>query len=234
MTTRKFEFTDPIEVTLTNVNTRKEIHGEQHVQAVDLSMKGDFPNSFLGMLHPTLCASLYYNAAADAGQAGLEGLDESLPNLRYPKLNGQKFSWGGKDKIRGYRLIIDYGLGGPSDIDLDLCDVSGIAFETKEGGTTPMTWKVQNAGEHLDVDLCGKLALMGGEKITIRLIAPTVYQATSGDDDDGDDGDDDNTNPLGLDLDPEEQPENPLPLNADGSANPQTPEEALAASHAAK
>lgn len=38
---------------LQNVNTRKELHGEEHVQAVDLSFKADFPNTILNEHHMT-------------------------------------------------------------------------------------------------------------------------------------------------------------------------------------
>lgn len=53
MTAPKFEFLTPIAVQMLNVNTRKELHGEEHVQAVDLSFKADFPNTILNDIFAT-------------------------------------------------------------------------------------------------------------------------------------------------------------------------------------
>jgi len=174
--TPKFEFLNPIAVQMLNVNPRKELHGEEHVQAVDLSFKADFPNTILGELFSSgLRESLYYNASADSGQVDLEGVDSTLPNLRFSKLNGQRFSWGGKDKLVGYVLTLEFGLGDKtSNIELELCKVSGRAFETSEGGTVTVYWKVQNASDRLDMDTCGKLVLLGGEEVTMSLRAPVV------------------------------------------------------------
>jgi hypothetical protein len=174
----KFEFLSPLVATLINVNTRKELHGDEHVQAVDMSFKADFPNSILNsLISAGLCEALYWNAAAEAGQEELDGVDPILPNLRFPKLNGQRYVWGGKDKLQGYVITIEFGLGDAiSNIELELCKVSGRVFETKEGGTVTLYWRVQNASDRLDMETCGKLVLLGGEQVTMKLRAPTAEQ----------------------------------------------------------
>ena len=109
MQTSKFEFPSLIAVQLLNVNTRKELHGEEHVQAVDLSFKADFPNTILNDAFALgLRESMYHNPAAEAGQTEIDGIDSTLPVLRFPKLNGQCFSWGGKDKLgaQSYRICL--------------------------------------------------------------------------------------------------------------------------------
>lgn len=173
----KFEFLSPIVVMLMNVNTRKELHGDEHVQAVDLSFKADFPNTILDqVLAAGLCESLYYNRSAESGQENLEGIDAIQPNLRFPKLNGQRFTWGGKDKLVGYTITLEFGLGDAvSNIELELCKVSARVFEAKEGGTVVLFWKVQNASDRLDMETCGKLVLLGGEEVTMSLRAPVVH-----------------------------------------------------------
>ena len=40
----KFEFPAFITATLANVNPRKEMHGDEHRQAIDLSLRTDLPN----------------------------------------------------------------------------------------------------------------------------------------------------------------------------------------------
>lgn len=173
----KFEFVNAITVQLLNVNARKELHGEEHVQAVDLSFRADFPNSILDEIFaPGLCKAFYFNAAGDAGQERIEGLPETLPNLRFSKLKAGQ-SWGGKDKLMGYVLRIEFGLGDAlSNIELELCKVYGRAFEMKEGGTTTVYWKVSNATERLDTETCGKLVLLSGGEVTMSLKAPAVQQ----------------------------------------------------------
>jgi hypothetical protein len=215
-----FEFPTPIWVQLLNVNTSKELHGEEHVQAVDLSFKCDFANTVLNTLFaPGLREALYHNPAAEQGQETIDGVESTLPVLRFPKFNGQRFTWGGKDKLVGYTLRIEFGLGDfVSNIELELCKVSGRVVEIKEGGTVTVLWKVQNASDRLDADTCGKLVLLGGEEVTMSLRAPTVQQ-----DDEKEELENPflNSDPAPLDRDPDDI--------GDGPLFPETPEEALAA-----
>lgn len=215
MQTSKFEFPSLIAVQLLNVNTRKELHGEEHVQAVDLSFKADFPNTILDdIFAPGLRDAMYFNAAADSGQVDLEGVDSTLPNLRFSKLNGQRFTWGGKDKLVGYTLRLEFGLGDDeSNIELELCKVSG---------RVSVFWKVQNASERLDMETCGKLVLLGGEEVTMSLTAPIIHQ-----EDERDEPENPflNQDPAPLDRDPDDIGSGPL--------FPETPEDALASSLAA-
>ena len=220
MSAPKFEFLSPIAVQLLNVNTRKELHGDEHVQAVDLSFKADFPNTILNDLFADgLRESAYHNASAEAGQEDLDGIDSTLPNLRFPKLNGQRFTWGRKDKLVGYVLTLEFGLGDSiSNIELELCKVSGRVYELKEGGTVSVFWKVQNASDRLDMETCGKLVLLGGEEVTMSLRAPAVQFVEK-------DAEPENPflndNPEPLEHDPDDIGNGPL--------FPETPEEALAA-----
>lgn len=220
----KFEFLNPLVATLTSIVTRKEFHGDEHVQAVYMSFKADFPNSILDSHIATgLCSALYWNSAAEAGQEELEGVAPILPNLRFPKLNGMRYTWAGKDKLHGYVTTIKFGLGDAiSNIELELCSVSGRVFETKEGGTCTLYWRVQNASDRLDMETCGKLVLLGGGQVTITLRAPTPADV------------EDltrpmenpffNADPVPLDGDPDDIRSEPL--------FPQTPEDALIASAA--
>lgn len=220
MSAPKFEFLSPIVVQLLNVNSRKELHGDEHVQAVDLSFKADFSNTILNDLFADgLRESMYHNASAEASQEDLDGIDSTLPNLRFPKLNGQRFTWGRKDKLVGYVLTLEFGLGDSiSNIELELCKVSGRVYELKEGGTVSVFWKVQNASDRLDIETCGKLVLLGGEEVTMSLRAPAVQFVEKD-----------------VELENPFLNDNPEPLERDpddignGPLFPETPEEALAA-----
>lgn len=211
-----FQFPTTREVHLSHVNIRREFHGDEHVPAIDLSLRLEGSNELLDMLDPWLRTALYYNAAATGGQEALPEVLAVLPNLRIPKLNGQKFTFAKGERHKGYAFCLDYGLGdGRSNVDLDDCTVTNWRFEVKEGGTVVLEWVVQYAGERLTSEARGLLTGLTDEPIFIQLIPPATPQITSGKakpkavpagDDDGEDL-----------FDPE------------GDDEEQTPEKALAA-----
>lgn len=174
----EFAFRTPTDVTLSHVNFRKELHGDDHRQAVDLNMSVDVPNSLLDIIVPGLREALYTNNDADNGQVEIADLPETLPNLRFPRLNGGKFSLDDKKaKLAGYELEVEYGLNDErSKMLFDCCKVVKRSIETKEGGTVHLSWQVQYSGDRLDQETCGKLALLEQDLIAIRLIPPAVEQ----------------------------------------------------------
>lgn len=180
MTTQKseFAFRTPTDVTLTHVNFRKELHGDDHRQAVDLNMSVDVPNSTLDIIVPGLREALYTNHDAANGQVEIADLPETLPNLRFPRLNGGKFALDDKKaKLAGYELEVEYGLNDErSKMVFDCVKVVKRVIETKEGGTVHLSWQCQYMGDRLDQETCGKLALLEQDLIAIRLIPPAVEQ----------------------------------------------------------
>jgi hypothetical protein len=217
-----FELKEVTEVLLSNINIRRELHGDEHVIAVDLSMTKEGGNELLNLIDPAIRTALYHNAAADKGQEALPEVLAVLPNLRLPKLSNQKFTWGGKDKYKGYRLILDYGLGpDQSNVDLDECTVGGFRFETKEGGTVVLSWLVQYAGELLTEEVRGRLTGLTQEKIHVQILAPAVLQLVKGGKSKAPAGDGDGDDLLGGEGD------------EDPDADEDTPEKAMERAHAA-
>lgn len=199
----EFAFRSVTDVTLTRVNFRKEFHGEEHVQAVDLDMSVNVPNTLLDIIVPGLREALYWNADSSAGQAEIEGVPPTTPNLKFPRLNGGKFGLDDKkNKLAGYALGIEYGLGDfTSNMLFDCCKVVKRAIETKEGGTVLLSWQVQYAGDRLDQETCGKLALLEQDLIAITLIPPVVSQQPDSEEDD-----EDMDNPFPFDGEEEGEP----------------------------
>ncbi len=176
-----FEFPEVTEFKLAHINIRRELHGPDKVNAMDLRLRKDAGNDILDKLDRQLRQALYYNAAATEGQADLPDVLAVLPNLRVPKLNGMKFNWAKGERHKGYRLVVDYGLGDEdSNVDLDGCTVTGWVIETKEGGTVVLEYTVQYAGEKLTDDVRGKLTGLTDEAIHIQLFAPEVAQISRG------------------------------------------------------
>lgn len=183
-----FEFREPTDVTLTHVSFHKENHGPDLVQACDLNMAVDIPNTLLDQIAPGLRQALYWNAAAEQGQEQLEGVDDILPNLRFPRLNGGKFALDDKkNKLAGFDLDVEYGLDDErSHMAFDCCKVVKRVIETKEGGTVRLSWQVQYTGDRLDRETIGKLAQLEQDLITIRLIPPAVQIVESSADEEED------------------------------------------------
>jgi hypothetical protein len=176
-----FQLESVTEVKLLHVNHRKEFHGEEKVQAVDLNFEWETSNEKLDLLDPALRTALYWNAAADQGQEALPEVLAILPNLRVAHLNGGKFKYRGSDKFKGYDFALDYGLGDEdSNVEFADCAVGKFEIETKEGGTVTLRWQVSYAGERLTGPVMSKLIDHEQEKAFITLKAPATLALVKG------------------------------------------------------
>lgn len=210
---KPFELTSVTELTLTHVNLRKEFHGEEKVQAIDLSFSIEGGNDLLDLVDPALREMHYFNRAEVVGQEVLPDTIRILPDLRAPKLNGQKFKYGGNDKYKGYGFEQDFGLGAEAGSNLFFTNAAAgkFAYETKEGGTVKLDFQVSYSGESLTDEAMTRLVRAEGEKVFIKLLAPSVLTLVKGgkapkaaDPDDNDDqqdligdGDEDDDAPAG-------------------------------------
>ena len=83
------------------------------------------------------------------------------------------FNYGKGIKLRGYRLIWDWGT---NEHHVDFSDVvlANLKYEITEGGSVTVAGTIQDNGEELqDNDLFGELSGLAAEgEITISLIAP--------------------------------------------------------------
>jgi hypothetical protein len=166
----KFEIEDFAAVKLNSANFRSQLHGEEHVPAVDLGFTMDAPNTILSYFDGWLLTALYYCSAASNGQKVIDGVDQVLPNLRFPKL-GLPIKW--EDTGKGFYLEVDYGLGpDESNIELDLCTVGEFRLTPKEGGTVEVKFRVQVSGSPLTEKVCGKLASLIQQEVKIKLLPP--------------------------------------------------------------
>lgn len=167
-----FELPNFTTTKLANMNPRIEKHGAESVPAVDLSFSINASNDILEQFHPDLLLALYGEAeAGEVEQEELEGVEpvSVFTVLRFPKVNPLKWD----AKHAGYKLAIDYGLGGESCLEIDGCEVGKFVLDCKEGGTVEVRFQVQcNSG--LTEKIMGKLSLMIGQEVQITLTAPEV------------------------------------------------------------
>jgi len=179
-----FELQAVTQVKFTNSKPRSEFHGEEHVRAIDISMTISGENTLLDLIEKGLREHHYCNKALQAGQEPLPDVIIPLPNLRFPKLPARTTYGSKKDRARGYRFTLDYGLGAEagSNVDLTDCVLANVWYELMEGGTSKIGFTVQYNGDELNDDaLYGRLAGLAtmGEG-HVQLIAPPVLQLVKG------------------------------------------------------
>ncbi len=194
-----FELPTVTKVAFTNANVRRELHGEEHVRAVDISMTITGENTLLDLIEPGLREHHFCNRALTAGQEVLPEVVIPLPNLRFASLP-EKLPYAKGQKWRGYRFILDFGLGGDSNLDFTDCVITGMWYELREGGSVTLGWTVQYNGEELTDDATygriaglatvgeGHVQLLAPPKLTLvkgkgyRSGRPDTPQAAEGDD----------------------------------------------------
>ena len=107
-----FQLDKPTLVLCTNANPRRELHGDEHVRAIDLTFCLSGENIILDLIAPGLRAHHFHNAAFDARQEPLPlGAELPLPDVRFPKLP-MAYPWGTKqtapaDFVAAWRHIHD-------------------------------------------------------------------------------------------------------------------------------
>lgn len=165
------------EVTCTNSNPRRELHGPNPTRAIDISVKFQKPNEFLDEIEPGLRDHHYHNAAVEkSGQTpALAPELMPAPDLRFPKLNRRHQYGASGERVKGYTFVVDYGLGDDrSNITLQDCAVPPIHYTTSPDGMTEYEATIQYNGEELEDDATyGRLSGLATKgKIHVRLLPP--------------------------------------------------------------
>lgn len=169
-----FELAETRQVTITNANPRRELHGDDKVRAIDISWKLVGENTLLDLIEPGLREHHYFNKALKDGQETVPGLVIPLPNLKFPNLpQSYVYALPGK-KLRGYRFIWDWGTE-DSHVDFTDAVLTGLHYDIAEGGSCTIYGTVQYNGEELqDNDVYGELSGLASEgEIYIKLLAPS-------------------------------------------------------------
>lgn len=166
-----FSLAKPTYITLSNLNTRVEKHGDDSVSAIDLSINYDAQNTILDDFQPGLLDAFY--KAAESGddiQATMDGFEISAkPLLRFNNLGPQKLG----TELVGHRFAIEYGIDDEVGIVLPAVNVGKFSLELKEGGTVSMKFRVQ-ANSGLTEQIIGKLAMLISQEVRVTLTPPDV------------------------------------------------------------
>lgn len=167
----QFSITEPIRVTLSSVNIRSELHGADHVPAVDLKVSFVAANTMLDELYLGPLRQMFYEAATaeNEQQPELDGVAPATdtPVLRCLELEPIKL----KHEWVGYTATLERGARGPdSDIIIGACAVGQMVVDMLQGGSCKFTFRIQAAG--LTDTQLGPLATMIGLETGLTLVAP--------------------------------------------------------------
>lgn len=169
-----FSLPKPTFITLSNLNTRVEKHGDESVSAIDLTINYDAPNAVLDQFQPGMLDAFYKEAeAGDDSQATMDGFEISTkPLLRFNRLGPQKLDF----EMVGHRFAIEYGIDEDIGIVLPAVNVGKFSLELKDGGTVSMKFRVQ-ANSGLTEQIIGKLAMLISQEVRVTLTPPEVKPA---------------------------------------------------------
>jgi len=159
--------------TLAHINVRTERHGEDPAGAADLKIQFTDGNGVLSEFHPRLRHALY-KADEDDVQGNVEGVQEE-PTVRVFGDLIEKIRL--KHELIGAAVVIGFGLGGSSDIQLDPADVDGFSVELMEGGSVVTTFRVKC---HPSGEQVKKLYEVLGKEITISVTPAVEKQGALG------------------------------------------------------
>lgn len=141
-----------LKATVTNINPRAELHGEDTFLACDVSLTLHTSNQIMDELAPGLKAAFYQGEPRQNSdpQSGLDLVDDYLPHLRFPCI--KRFGW--TFDGTGYEVVI-HGEPGVADIVLTGCKVNQIKLEPQDGGSVKLSLRIQAApSESLIAQLC--------------------------------------------------------------------------------
>lgn len=163
-----FQLITDTDVQLVHVNMRTEKHGNADVDAYDLDFAIEGPNDkVLGLLHPDLCGSLYFEPEAEQGQQTLEAVHTVPRHLRFKKLGD--LPW--QEDATGVDLRILFGLGDEtSNIALDDGRASTRKVAPKDGGTATLFFRFSTSA--MPDGVLDKLRKLLKSTVTITMVRP--------------------------------------------------------------
>lgn len=168
------ELLEPTTVTLSNVQTRVEKHGDEDVMAIDLAVIWNTNNRSLSAIHKQLRPALFCDLRPpqEGAQSEMDLPVDELPNLRLPgmdypvKLDFQQV---------GARVEVAFGIDDKSAIVLQLAKLHKMRVTPIEGGSAEVKFAISSAAD-IDDHIIGTLSVLQQREISIKLTMPEVEQ----------------------------------------------------------
>lgn len=177
---KQFSLSAMTAATIQNVNLRSELHGKEHVPAVDLKVLIVAANTMLDQLEAPLRGMFYKRATKNDPviQPELDGVEPitDTPLLRSTEIEPISL----KTKLTGYTVTIDHGLGADAGSNLVLsgCSIDGFVIDCKQGGSVAIEMRIKCSG--LSAEVLGALGVMMRLEKGIMLEPPMVQSAIDG------------------------------------------------------
>ncbi len=155
-------------VLVKSVNIRAEVHGKEKVPAADIGFVMTCSNIVLSMFDAGLLVGLYKPSEGTDDEPELDGMEKltERPLLRCPSI---AMPIDLNREYAGRNVVIDYGLGGDSNIELNTCTVGAFKIDAKEGGTVEVHFRVKVS--HIDQDALGALGCLVKHDVQITLMS---------------------------------------------------------------
>ncbi len=148
---------------LRSVNLRAEFNGPDEARsACELSIEAKMNNDCLSMFDAKLKAAFYEKE--DDSQGELIEAENHLTKLRFAELNNT-LKW--IEEFEGVTVVVNYGIGGPSDVKLTDCRLKKFVFELQEGGTVCLNFSAQAHPTPADIGKLSEL-IQQEVKVTVR------------------------------------------------------------------
>lgn len=158
---------------LSHLNVRAEKHGDEGHGAADLKITFTAGNGILSEFHPVLRSSMYKPADTPADQEEIFKPDPDALTVR--RFGNLIETLRLKHTITGANVVIGFGVGGASDIELETVDVDGFTAELLEGGSVNITFRVKCAPT---ADQIARLYEVLGGEIDITVTPPVDPQGS--------------------------------------------------------
>jgi hypothetical protein len=156
-------------VLVKSVNIRAEVHGKEKVPAADIGFRLTCSNQVLSMFDGGLLFGLYKPAIdGNEDEPELDGVEpvSERPMLRCPSIAmpiDLSREYVGRD------IVIDYGMGGSSNLNLNTCTIGAFKVDAKEGGTVDIDFRAQVS--HLDPETLGALGCLVKHDVLMTLMS---------------------------------------------------------------
>lgn len=157
---------------LSHVNVRTERHGDEPAGAADLKITFTDSNELLSEFHPRLRFGLYKTDTDSNLPIELTG---DIPTVRIFGDLIERIRL--KHELKGATVVIGFGLGGASDIELDPADVDTFHAELMEGGSCVYSFRVKC---HPSGEQVKRLYEVLGREITISVTPAIEKQGSLG------------------------------------------------------
>ncbi len=167
------EFSQPTSVFLDHVQPRVELHGDEHVHAIDLSLTYTGGNHVLDQVAPGLRSTLFTALVKQPSKKPQGDIDlpvDELPHLRAPALVPPLRV---DSEIEGATVVVSNGIKASTSIRLTECKVHKLRVTAIEGGSTEVKFSVSSASG-IDAQIVGALSMKQQQEIELTLVGPKV------------------------------------------------------------